>query len=183
MRRFGSRRSRSDGRPRARAPPTHRSPGQQRRHRRALQLPRSGTGEDRAGDARQLPRQRVVDARVSAGPRRGVTHRQPRVGRGHRRRRSVLGVEARTTRLLALDRRGTRAARDHGPHRQPRVRRDGRLSATRALPRCTAPVRDRPAARRRARARCARQGEARDLRATLVSPCRLGPGGRTGSVR
>ena len=135
VRRLRSRRGRSDGRPRARAPPAHRPARQQRRGRRALQLPRSRAGDDRAGDARQLPRHRVVDARVPAGPRRGIARRQPRLGRGHRRRRPVLGVEARTARVLALDRRRACAAGNHGAHRQPGLRRDGGLPAARALPR------------------------------------------------
>ena len=44
-------------------------------------------------------------------------------------RRPVLGVEARAARVLALDRRRAGAARDHGAHGQPRVRRDGGLPA------------------------------------------------------
>ena len=121
--------------------------------------------------------------RVPAGPRRRLARRQRRLGRGHGRRRAVLGVEARAARVLALGRRRARAPRDLGAHGQPGLRRDARLpaagpasgSARERLVVDPELVVERTLARRRAR-------PTRDLRAALVRAGSLAAGALPGAL-
>ena len=87
-----------------RTPSSDRPARQQRGDRCPLELPRRRSRPLRGGDAGQLPRHDVDDARIPAGARRRVAPGERRLGRGHVRGRALLGVETCSARVLALDR-------------------------------------------------------------------------------
>ena len=133
VRRLRPRSRRRRGCARARAPPADRPAREQRRPRGRGRLPRRRSRDDRGADRHELPRLGLVPARVPAGPRGGVAPRERRLGRGPRRGRPLLGLEARSARVLALRRGRARTARSLRPDGEPGLRRDARLPAARPL--------------------------------------------------
>ena len=172
----------------ARAPSEDRPARQQRRHPRPDGLRRRRPRADRARHARELPRQRLVPARVPARParaRHAVRRREHRLRRRHRHCRHVRPVrrlEARAARVLARDGRRARSARGPRPLVMPGFVETEGFPQRDVFPRIVHPVIAEPKDIADAVLKALDQQPARDLRALVLPPRGAGAGALPGAV-